>query len=143
MVFTGTQEVKYYHGGKLPIIEVTAVGFKADGEFAADVDFDDTPVAWFPTVFGMILERTVGTTNTVSVKLQGTLEPALNVWDDLITITDVTGGASVHDWFPTYNFSAGSKESPVRIYHSIRILCTTVGTGNTITVHMHCGSAGL
>ena len=127
----------YFGQGRTPVMEIHASGFKADGEVTDTVDLFDTYFDWYPNCFGVIVERLTGTTNTVSVKLQGTIYESSGVWDDLITITDVTGDWSAHDWFPTYDYSAGNKEPPLRCYHKIRVLCTTVGTGNTLHVHTH------
>lgn len=76
-------------------------------------------------VFTMQVDRTAGSTNTVAVALQGSYNSV--DWTTIVSITDVTAG---------FNDVNSSDDGARFNYKYIRILVTTIGSGNNLIVHV-------
>lgn len=109
-------------------LTIEAAGFDADGENMV-VDLLRYNIDRYPTDWSFIITRTVGSTNTISVALQGSINNS--VFEDILTETDVTGGTSAH--VHTVNDYSGSA-SPRKQYRYIKLLVSTIGAGNTLTI---------
>lgn len=95
-------------------VEFYTSGLDADAEYSESIDFGKRN--WVPKYFSLQVKRTTGSTNTVSVKLQG--KGHGQDWGDIVEATTSDGVIYV-------NTSA----TPIT---EVRFLVTTVGSGNTL-----------
>ena len=124
----GTQTITREHN----CVKIVTTNFDADGEVATAIDITDYSKSMgglLPKGRNMSLsvDQTAGTTAVVAISLQGSLDNS--TWRDIIDLTDceATGtsdaiGGCAHD--------NDMLNAPVRY---LRIYCTTVGAGNTLT----------
>lgn len=139
MVYAGTETVSLVNDGETPAIVINTAGIDADSEEGAAVDIYSQGNNWkqgLPNAITFKLTRTGGSTDAVSVDLQGSIDGV--TYDTLLTITDVTGGASVHNFFPVIDYTSAT-EVKDKLYRYFKHVCTTVGAGNTLTATTQVG----
>jgi hypothetical protein len=111
--------------------KVVATGFDANAEVATVIDTTD-----YTKYFGgrlpkggqmsMMVERTAGTTDVVAISLQGSIDGT--VFRDVIDLTKSTAAATADTLAGCANDN-DLLHAPLRY---VRILATTVGSGNTL-----------
>ncbi len=132
MAWTGGTQVITAQNGCLKIV---TTNFDANGEFATAVDLAAQLKAWFPggifprgSACSMTVDQTAGTTATVAISLQGSLDGGIT-YGDVVDLTDCEATA-------TSDHSAGCAYNNdflnATLTH-VRVFCTTVGAGNTLT----------
>lgn len=96
--------------------KVVTAALDADDEEGSSIDMRNRPV----TKAGMSLNRTAGTTDTVSIKIQGSVDGT--IWEDVLEITDSSTTALT--WASAF---------ATKIFNYFKCVAPTIGAGNTIT----------
>jgi len=124
---SGTQTITYEHG----CIKIVTTTFDADAEVATAIDIADYMLAGVRLPKGrnmsMSVDQTAGTTATVAISLQGSLDNS--TWRDIVDLTDCEA-TGTSDALGGCAYNSDMLHAPVRY---LRIYCTTVGAGNTLT----------
>ena len=128
MVWAGTLTLTPVEGHEQ--IDLDFTGFDADTEESFTLSPVDMNKRWLPTdaVMYVTAANAGAVIDVVDIALQGSAFGTQ--WTDLITITDAdvdNGGTSAEDSTET----AATRFAP-SAYRYFRILCTTVGAGNTL-----------
>lgn len=128
MVWAGTLTLTAIDGQE--VIELDFTGFDADAEESHALSPVDGYLRWQATdaVMYVTAANAGAVIDVVDIALQGSAFGTQ--WTDLITITDADvddGGTSAEDSTET----AATRFAP-SAYRYFRILCTTVGAGNTL-----------
>jgi hypothetical protein len=133
MAYTGTNTVKKFNEN---LWYWETAGYKADAETAS---LTLTVRGWkkIPKHYAVFVRRTAGATNAVSVSLEGS--NAYVTWNTITAaVTDVTGtnpteSPTTHGPLVDYTGSGTN----YAFYRYLRVYCTTVGAGNTLTVGVY------
>jgi hypothetical protein len=124
MVWGGTVEKIQARNGGI----IIWTGFDADGEIGTAVDvIRGHEYGIVPTNWSWQLERTSGSTGTVAVKLEASI-------DNVTFITLAT--ATAHNQTVHQQADFTGTDNVRELYRYFRVTVTTVGSGNTLNVHL-------
>lgn len=125
MVWDGTASWEIY----ADYFILTLTGFDADNEKTALLKISQY-LSFIPSHYSMYVNRTTGTTNLISVKLQ-LQDHVPTTSSNIVTITDSRGIAYIKSSTTNYG---GTSQLSEKILTNLRIFVTTVGVGNTLAV---------
>jgi hypothetical protein len=100
----------------------TSTGIDGDTDVTVTIDCFDSP-GWLPKAVTFMFQRTAGSTDTISVQLEGSFD-GTNFKIIGSAVTDITGG------FTAITVNA---DKPAPYY---RLYVTTVGAGNTLKSYL-------
>ncbi len=136
MVFAGTETVEHLSQNK--VLKVTFAGFDADAEESYAL-FPIDILARFiqgklPTRASLYVTaaHASAVTDVVDIALQGSVDGTR--WSDIASVTDADvddGGTVAEDSAIVHG------DLRDEVYRYFRVLCTTVGAGNTLTAIIH------
>jgi hypothetical protein len=129
MVWAGGTQTVTYEGN---CIKVVTTNFDADAEVATTIDLASYRKGMggrLPRGGAMSLsvDQTAGTTAVVAISLQGSLDNT--TFRDIVDLTDCES-TGTSDSLAGCAYNSEMINAPVRY---VRVYCTTVGAGNTLT----------
>ena len=109
---------------------LTSTGFDADAEDTAALHLPEY-LPFIPSHYSVYVVRTGGATDLISVVLEGVDAGETSAYA-IGTVVDSRGGAYIQSSTTDYTSATGKLSE--HLFDYIRITCTTVGAGNTLTV---------
>jgi len=109
---------------------LTMTGFVADAEKTPAIQLSQM-IPFIPSHYSMYVVRSGGSTDLVSVVLEGVDSAETSAYP-IATVTDSRGG--LHVISSTTDYTSATGKLSEHLFAYIRITTTTVGAGNTLIV---------